>query len=351
MRISFFIGSLRRAGAERVLSILANHYADLGHDIEIVLLLSDEVGYELNPTIRIVRMVGKQKSHIANLPFWVNGIRKYIKTREPEKLVSFAGRINVLLLMASIGMGIPVIVSERNDPMHDGRSKLMLKICDIMYKVSDAIVFQTKYEKSCFSKSIGGKSYIIPNPVRVNIRNVPKVENWVTTAGRLLPQKNHKMLIETASILKSRNLQLRIDIFGDGSLKDDLIKLIKEKNIEDTVFLRGNVSDLHERIQGSTIFVMTSDYEGLSNSLIEAQMMGFPCISTDYPGADELIKNRVNGIIVKRNDAFELANAIQELIENPELRSSLQDNALENAKNYTFDVVLKQWDNVILGGE
>ena len=348
MKLSFFIGSLTRAGSERVLSILANHYAEMGHEVDIVLLMDDEVGYELNDRINLVNLTGKNKGRVLNIPFWLRGIRRYINERNPDRVVAFMVRINVLVLLASLGMKTLVTVSERNDPKNDGRSRLMLGICNVIYRAADSIVFQTRYEKSCFTSKLKNKGYIIPNPVCVQDRNKPSAKTRIVTAGRLQPQKNQSMLIDAARVLKNRGITFSIDIYGEGSLEDELRNKIAEDSLDYVVFLRGNVSDLHKQIADATLFVMTSDYEGLSNSLIEAQMMGFPCISTKYPGANELIEDRVNGLLVECNDSEELANAVQELLEKPDLRVNLGNNALKASEKYTYKVVLEKWDEVIL---
>lgn len=130
-------------------------------------------------------------------------------------------------------------------------------------------------------------------------------------------------------------------------MKNNLQSLIENYNLSDKVKLCGNVSDLHKRISESTAFILTSEYEGLSNALIEAMMLGLPCITTDYSGADEIIKDNINGIIVPRNNIYSLSKAIISLLENEELRENFSKNSLEMAKNYKKEIILKEWEKVI----
>ena len=123
MKIVFFMGSMCRGGAERVISIIANDYCARGWDVEIAVLLKNKVEYDLDDRIRIVDLTGKHASYIKNAAFWASSIRRYLKQTKPDRVVSFAGRINALVLTAGMGLGLPVVVSERNDPMHDGRSR------------------------------------------------------------------------------------------------------------------------------------------------------------------------------------------------------------------------------------
>lgn len=348
MKISFFIGSMCNGGAERVISILANRYAEKGWDVEIAVLLENEVGYPLDNRIKIVDLTKSSGSYFKNLPFWIGNIRKYLKMSKPDRVVSFVGRINALVLMSSIGIKIPVIVSERNDPRHDGRGKLMLLCCDELYKrKASAVVFQTKYESTCFSSVLEKKSHIVPNPVEIKDEPSKPEECRIVTAGRLTGQKNHAMLIDAISQIKCEFPEISVDIFGDGALKETLLNKTKELSLEETIIFHGNVSDLHTKIKNATVFVMTSEFEGLSNALIEAMMLGLACISTDYPGADEIVADGENGIIIKRNDSEGLANALRKLLKDGELRQKLSLNALKTADVYKAEIVIKQWENVI----
>ncbi len=349
MKISFFIGSMAGGGAERVISILANYYSEKGWDVDIALLLKNEVGYKLNENINIVDLSGKSSSYFKNLFGWVFKIRKYLKKRKPDRVVSFIGRINALVLMSTFCMKVPIVVSERNDPKHDGRGNLMLKMCNKSYgfKRCKAIVHQTKYEESCFDSSLAPKSYIIPNPIEVKTEKGTPKKGRIVTAGRLGPQKRHTMLINAVTQLSAEFPEIKTDIYGDGELKNSLQELIDSNNMTESIVLKGNVSDLHTQIADADIFVMTSDFEGLSNALLEAMMLGLPCISTNYPGADEVINDGVNGLLVPMGNEEEFAKAIKRILTDNELREKLSAEALKTSENYKKEVVLKLWENVI----
>lgn len=345
-KITFVIGGMTRGGAERVISILANHYANKDWKVDIVLLLCNSVNYDLDKRIRIIDM-SKKGSYFKNMPKWIIEFRKYVKCEKPNKIVSFIGRINMLVLTATLGMNVPIIVSERNDPKHDGRGRILEAYSNFIYRFAQSIIFQTEYEKSCFSPRLYDKSYIIPNPV--NIMAAPKeVERLeIVTAGRLLPQKNHKMLIDAFEILSNKYKDVNLKIYGAGALKSDLQKQIDDYGKSDVIQLCGNVIDLHEKISGALAFVMTSEFEGLSNALIEAMMLGIPCISTNYPGADELIINEKTGILVPCDDVEALFKAMEKLIMDVDFRKELSKNAIRESQNYDKEKVLSKWDAII----
>lgn len=347
MKILFFIGGMERGGAERVISILANNYAEKGHSVEIGLLLSEKVQYQLHKDIKIIDFTCSNKSYIRNVPRWILNIRKHISISKPDCIVSFVGRINMLVLTSTIGFNIPIVVSERNDPKHDGRGKLLQCYCNHIYKTAKSIVFQTEYEKSCFSKTLNSKSIVISNPISVSITENKHERLEIVTAGRLMPQKNQKLLINAFSRIHKRFPNIVLKIYGEGILRKDLQDLINKYGLEKSITLCGNVEDLHERISGARIFVLTSEFEGQSNALLEAMMLGIPCISTNYSGANEIINNNVNGILVEKGNVKELESAMTLLLTNKELRNSIIKQGIKTCKKYKKEIVVEKWEEII----
>ena len=347
MKISFFIGSMGTGGAERVISILANEYSRKGWQTEIVMLLGDTVAYDLESSIGLIKMNGKRDSYIKNALDWLKDIRSYIKRSNPDVIVSFIGRINALVLTATIGLNVPVIVSERNDPKRDGRGKMMLQYCNLIYHFARAIVFQTKYEQSCFSKTLYKKGVIIANPIDLKILPAEKKRLEIITVGRLSPQKNQKMLIDAFFEVHKKFPDVSLKIYGDGTEKNALAERIAQYRLADSVEICGNVKDIHERMSGALVFVLTSEFEGLSNALLEAMSLGIFCISTDYPGAEEIIDDKKNGLLVPRGNVPALVKAIVEVLENPILYQKCIKNGLEKSKIYKKATVLNNWIDVI----
>ena len=264
--------------------------------------------------------------------------------------MSFVGRINALVLTASTGMKLPIVVSERNDPKHDGRGATMQWYCNRIYRRASAIVYQNEHERSCFSASLNKKGYIIPNPVNV-AEEKQGHETIVATAGRLIEQKNQEMLITAMAQVHTQYPEVRCRIYGEGVLRPVLQEKINNLHLEDTVTLEGNVSDIHQRLAQCGIFALTSNFEGLSNALIEAMMVGLPCITTDYPGACELISDGENGLVVPMGDANSLAEAIIKLVKNENgYADNLAEQGKKSAARFRAETVLQQWHSVIEGG-
>lgn len=348
MKISFFIGSMGRGGAERVISTLANDYCNRGWDVEIAVLLKNIVEYPLDARIRIVDISQKAGGYLQNAFYWVWGIRSYLKARKPDRVVSFVGRINALVLTASIGLKIPIVVSERNDPKHDGRGRLMQWYCNRIYHLAKAIVYQNEYEKSCFNESLSKRGYIIPNPVKVTAHKENYDTKTIVTAGRLIEQKNQAMLIRAMEKIHKKYPEVKCKIYGEGPLRRTLQQQIEALNLQNTVTLEGNVPDIHERLAQCGIFVLTSNFEGLSNALIEAMMVGLPCISTDYPGVRELIEDSANGLVVPLNNVDALVQNIERLIENKDdYFYTIANRGQAESSQFCAQNVLALWQNVI----
>lgn len=339
-------------GAERVISLLANHFANKNYDVDIALLLENKVDndlYRLHNNISIIDLTAKKtNSYFRNSFIWIKKIREYLKKSKPDCVVSFIGRINALVLTSSRGLHIPILVSERNDPKKDGRGRLMSLYCSHIYKRAKKIVFQTEYAKSCFPKLSPEKCIIIPNPVEVDrCSSVKKDPLMIASAGRLMPVKNHKMLIEAMGIVVRAFPNVKCHIYGKGEEGNNLKEQIKESCLDEVVFLDGSKNNIGHYLSESSIFVLTSQYEGMPNALIEAMMCENACISTRYSGVEDIIENGKNGLLVDCNDSENLAKLIINLLSDNNKRSYLAQQALFSSQKYAKPVVIELWEKTI----
>jgi glycosyltransferase involved in cell wall biosynthesis len=346
-QIVFIIGSMRRGGAERVLSILANSYAEKGWQVNILTLLDDSNDYDLNKNIKVQPICNLGESRIRQLPKWISNIRSHVVENKPDRIVSFIARINIIAMFSCIGLNQRLIVSERNDPDSDGRSIIVRFASYLLYPLADCIVFQTKWAQSCFSKKIQKNSIIIPNPISVSVKASKTKKRKIVAVGRLSEQKNHAMLINAFKKVHNDYPEYKLYIYGEGKLRITLIKQIQELGLIDNVFLPGNVANIHEEISDAEIFVLSSNYEGLSNALLEAMMMGLPCISTDCAGSNEVIISGNNGILVPIGSVEKLAEAMEQLILDRELANKLGKEAELSSKHLVSYRILKDWEFVI----
>lgn len=278
-------------------------------------------------------------------------LMQIIKKESPEVVVSFVWQVNVYSIIACMfNRKLKLIISERNDPYKDPNNKFLRIIRDAIYHFSDGYVFQTEDAKNYFSKIIQDKGIVISNPIKENLpfwkNNNSKV---IISACRLAHQKNLPMLIDAFEKVLLDYPDYTLKIFGEGPWRNELENYIKEKGLTGKVLLPGFSEDIHHEIANSEIFVISSNYEGISNSMLEALAIGIPVISTNSPigGAKMYIKNYINGILVEVGNVKQLANEIKKLISNNEMAVRMSRESIKIRQNLSAGKIAEQWINYI----
>lgn len=340
-------GSLRRGGAERVISILSNELVKRGWKVHICTMLFSAIGYNLDPRIDIIDLSRENKNQIIDTPRMIKSLRDTIKNLKPDAVVSFMLTINIVTSMATRGLGVKFIPSERNDPS-TGRGKLKHWLSCKVYGSSFKTVFQTERARCFYSKKIQQNGVIIPNPVNVEQERNSNPKHKIVSVGRLEPQKNRRLLIESFSDVYKKHPEYTLDIYGEGSQENELKQLIVSLGLTSAVILHGNVNDVHRQIADAEMFVLSSDYEGLSNALLEAMMMGLPCITTDCAGATEAVEDGVDGIIIPVRDRKKMSEAMEKMISDASLRDQFSEKAVEHSKLFKTDRVVDKWEELLM---
>ena len=344
----FFIGTLQNGGAERVVSILAGKMAEQGMDVEILTYYDMPIFYPVHPDVKVtcVEKETGTKSKGKNF-LWV---RKYFK-EHADVLISFLAPFNIFALACNFGTGTPIIAADRNDPTKIPSNTLVRKVRDFLYRFADGIVVQTKKNQSYFSRQVQKKSEIIYNPINLGEKAGSALQTAkakkIVSVGRLMQQKNQKMLFRAFKNVLEKYPDYQLVIYGEGPMRAELESHAKELEIEKNILLPGNVTDVHDRIKDAELFVLSSDYEGMPNALIEAMCLGLPVISTKVSGATDLIKDHENGILTELDHQEQLETAMIEMIENPELAEKLAKNAVELNELLELNKIMNQWIHFI----
>lgn len=345
--IFFITGSMRKGGAERVISNIVNEIEEI--DIYIITLLDSSVEYDLNENIKIIDL-SRNGSYLKNVIYWIVNLRRSIKYYNPKTIVSFIGRVNIITIISCLFLKKKVIVSERNDPRRDGRSKFLIFITKLLYSKADLIIYQTKYAQNCLENIFTRKkSIVIPNPINteaLKYTNKLKKSFKFISVGRLEKQKNHELLINVFTKFHELHDEVILEIYGDGSLKNYLEELIGQNHATDFIFLMGRKNNIFKCICDAKYFVLPSLYEGFSNVLLEAMTLGLICISSNCAGSVELIKNGVNGYLFENNDAESLFSSLEKAYFSDE--KYIKTNIHESVLNYDNDSVIAEWKNCIL---
>ena len=245
------------------------------------------------------------------------------------------------------------ILSERCDPQKEYANPLIRFVMKKYYKNANGFIFQTEKAKRYYNDIISCYSEVIPNPL--NNKFIGKEyqgdnSKTIVNVGRLSKQKNQAMLINAFSNFLKDNPEYILKIYGEGSLKRKLIKLANEKKAINNVKFMGIVDNLYDTLIYDKIFVLSSNYEGMPNALMEAMALGMPCIATDCPvgGPETLIKNNENGILIPVNDSNSLTKALNELIKNNELCKKISGNAKSIQKELNEEIIMKRWEKFFL---
>ena len=275
-------------------------------------------------------------------------IREKIAEIKPDCIVSLAdARTSFMITAANLGSPVPMIFSERHDPVHNPKSKAERLLRLICYRACDRVVFQTEGAKSFFSPAISRKGTIIPNPIKEALPAVWRGERKpvIATFCRLNPQKNLSMLLHAFHKLTDEYPDLRLAIYGDGESKPALEREAEQLGILSRTEFHPHSLDVHSLVKDCAMFVSSSDYEGQSNSMLEAMAMGLPCVCTDCPcgGARAVIDNGVNGLLVPAGDEQALSAAILRLLRDPETAERLGNAARKTAESFRPEAVFALW--------
>lgn len=345
MKILFFVGEFNEGGAERVISILANELVERGFDIEILKYHNTINFYKTNDLIKINSVeenTNTRKNIIKNI-LWLH---KYFKNNT-DIVISFLAPFNMVAIASNIGNKTPIIVADRNDPHTVPSNSIIRFFRNQLYKLANGIVLQTNDNKNYFSKTVQKKSRVIYNPINIKERSGIAIgsekENIIVSVARLEKQKNQELLIRSFYSLKDEFKDYKLVIYGEGSYRKELEVLINNLGINDRVFLPGNTEDIINKIKKAKVFVLSSNYEGMSNSLIEAMYIGLPVISTKVSGANELINNNENGLLIDINNQNELISSLKEILLNKELRDKLAKNACNISYKLNVGNIVNEW--------
>ena len=348
-RILFVIGIVGNGGAERVIVALANKLIENNIEVGIVTIYSKRQDYELDSRINLKHITANNKIKIFRPIERIVKLRKYIKDYNPNCVISFLADVNVHSILACWNSNIPLIVSERNDPYQDPDQKWVRRLRDYLYNRVDGLVLQTYDAKGYFENNISTKvsQIVIPNPLTPNLPyftgNIKN--NRLITACRLNTQKNLTMMIDSVKIVNQRGIDCYLDIYGDGPLKNELINYIKRENLENKVQLKGFTTRIHEEMLLSKAFLISSNYEGISNSMLEALAIGMPVVATDCPigGAKMFIKNKINGWLTQVGNAQEFSDAIVDVLNCYESSIKIGKEATKIRNILNVDIICEKW--------
>lgn len=343
MQIIFVTANMAGGGSERVIAGLSEQFVSMGHKVSIIMTAGSAIAYKLSETVNVLTIGGQTDGSIKKRFNRLWELRKCFKKQKQAVIISFGTETNMFCILANLGRKQKLIISERNDP-----NKCTYKLLrNIIYFMGKNFVFQTEDALKHFSKRIQKRGIVIPNPI---LNSIPmpytgEREKKIVAVGRLTKQKNHKLLLEAFADFLKDEKDYQLVLYGQGELQEVLENQAKELHIQESVIFAGFRSDILECIKNSSMYVLSSDYEGISNSLLEAMALGLPVISTDCPigGSRMCIENNVNGILVGLNNAKELTVAMLKIAMDTEFAKELGEQASKIRDRFALEKIAKMW--------
>lgn len=352
-KILFYISTIREGGAARVMVNLANQFAKMKYDVIFVTNFPNKNEYTLDKKIKRISLEKEeivQNALIKNI-IRIRALRAVIRTYTPQYCIGFMIENNVRLLCATCWMDTKSIISIRTDPKKKYRGIKGYLIGKILYRLADGIVFQTKEAQQYFPKVIQQKSAIIFNPVAEKFYQTmhSNSSHHIVTCGRLSEEKRHDLLIKAFAHIAAKFPEENLLIYGRGNKETMLHQLISQLNLQNRVFLMNQSTHIEQVLTEAKLFVLSSDYEGMPNALMEAMSVGVPSISTDCPcgGPRELIKSGKNGLLVPCDDENVLAQALDKMLSNPQRAMQMGENSRQAAQQFRPEIILKQWEKLL----
>ncbi len=322
MHIAVVTRNMCAGGVERVIAQLLHAWDLKGIQCSLVCVHPQPAFYHVDDVVAIYEIpLYSKKPYIDKLKKYLK-LRCLMKTLRPDVVLAMPEEIGVFVIMAMLGTGIPVVVSERNNPWVMPNKKITRLLRRMAYPFAKGLIFQTEQAAEFFPRKQREKGIVLPNPLELS--RLPEVyagprRKIVVGAGRLDQQKNFPLLIRAFAKFYETHRDYKLVIFGEGKQRAELESLASGLLPDGVWRLPGRVQDLPEQIRDCAMFVLSSDYEGVPNVVIEAMAVGVPVISTDCApgGAASLIQNEENGILVSVGDEKALADAMAAVADEP----------------------------------
>lgn len=360
-KILLVIPALNAGGAERVMATLANEWCNQ-YEIDILMFQSTDSLYTLNHKIKLLKMGLTLPNNRFLRLFLVpiieikryRFLRKTIKKEKYCFVMSFTNVANYLVCLLPKRISDSLyIISERADPKK--YSFIIRMLIDVLYRRSDLLICQNEASRDYYAKlKFKNKLTVLPNPV--NFDDIPdakpsKKERAISTVGRLTPQKNHRLLIEAFDEIFEDYPEYKLKIYGAGPLESELKKYSQSLRSRENIEFLGVKKKVMFDVSKTEIFVLSSDYEGFPNVLIEAMASYMPVVSSDFSTgvARELIDNGRNGYIFQVGDKAELIEALRSILNDRKRYVEIGISNRKIAAKYRSDIVANMWLEEIKG--
>ncbi len=344
MKIVLVIPTLKQGGAERVMSELANKFEKRGNEVTMALWIGGEQFYHLNRNIKIIDFKSAHDSKIDKIKGLVNtvfSLRRTFKEKQPDAVISFLTKSNIISLLSASFLDTKIYISERGSPERWDKAHpwITIKLRDLTYGKAAGFIAQTKDAKKAAESKFGiKKCRVIPNPIKSQKIVQTEKEKIILNVGRLHEGKGQDLLIDMFAKLDAPDW--RLIILGEGPYRETLEKMIQALGLKDRVEVPGAMKNIDYWLSRASIFAFPSLHEGFPNALAEAMAAGVPSVSFDCTtGPADLIEDGENGFLVPLNDIDLFTKRLQQLINDEKLKDKFSNEAKKVNEIYSLDMI------------
>lgn len=384
--VMFVYDALRIGGCERVITVLAKEFLARGYRVTIFLIKKNIIEYDLPKDVEIITFQDYPDRLLLEghgLSIWLNAkgakLMEMLPRRHPqdtEKLdaakglwrlyrrycgfmkkcfldhpdatvIAFMDNPNFATLLAVRNCKNKVIVSERSHPGRDDIQPHFRRYRDHLYAWADLVVFQSEGARAYYPQQVKQKSIVIRNPVLGTLPQpyTGQRKKEIITFCRIDRQKNLFGLVRSFQLICEKYPDYHLAIYGKGDQEEPLAEYIRQQHLADRVFLRPHDSHVHKLVRDAAMFVSFADYEGISNSMLEAMALGMPVVCTDCPagGTRMMIRHNINGLLVPVGDEEEMARAMEYMILHPEQAREMGMKASEIRNECSPQRIADEW--------
>lgn len=379
MKIAIVKSGMPQGGGERVAAVLINQFIKNGHEVFLIITGdSSECAYQLSSELKIVYLkdwleknpiglsLSQRIKRKINKAFTKQGeyekmyrdykiggrrLLCYLKANSFDYAISLLVHDNMSLALCAKKQKAQIIIRESTYPDRPEYSDIFKKVRNKCYESADYHVFQTKEQELLFPPKSRKNGVVIGNPIKESLplRSDGYHDKTIVNFCRLDKPKNLFLLLDSFSRIAVEYPEYQLKIYGDGPLYDYVNGYIDKLGLRNKVFLYPFDENIHEHIKDSAMFVTSSDYEGLSNSLMEAMAIGMPVVATDClgGGAKSLIDDGENGLLVSRGNKEQLYLAMKKFIDYPDFAEKCGKNASKVREDYSVETITKKWLNIM----
>ena len=356
---------MQTGGAERVATLLCNEWAERGYEVFIMPTFSGggDCVYSLDERVKI-EYLSDRVGHSAMRPMQL--IRRFLCLRDtirnfaPQVVISFFTDLNVVTLLATVGLGVPVIVSERTYPPAHNVGRFWSLSRRLTYWRAKRVVVQTERAKVWVDeKCPGANTSVVPNPVVWPLpageptvcpsRYVADGRQFVLGVGRLSWEKGFDRLIAAFAAIANEVPFWDLVIVGEGNERKALESQRDALGHHNRIHLPGRVGNIGSWYEQADLYVLSSHFEGFPNTLLEAMAYGLPTISIDCPtGPRDIIRHGIDGLLVDKGvETNKLAKILAGVIHDEAKRRAIANRALEVRERFSLERIGTLWEEVL----